>query len=296
MKILVTGALGQLGNELKWCFDNKTTRIGVPDVLKQDNIVEYIDLQDLDISDEVATRKYIVEGKFDAVINCAAFTNVDKCEEEIDLAYKANSLGPRNLAMACEEIGAKLVHISTDYVFSGDGTMPYREYDITSPNSIYGKTKDMGEKMVRTFCKKHFIIRTAWLYGYVGKNFVKTMLELAKKNPSLKVVNDQRGNPTNASDLAHHILKLLTVNEYGTYHGTCNGDCTWYDFTVEIMKQAGVDIPVNPCTTEEFPRPAKRPAYSCLDNMMFRTTVGDEFRPWQVALKEFLNNYLKGEN
>lgn len=294
MKILVTGALGQLGNELKWCFDNKKSRLGTPEVLKQDNIVTYVDIDTLDISNLDNVLDFIKNGAFDVVINCAAFTNVDKCEEEIDLAYKANSLGPRNLAIACDMIGAKLVHISTDYVFEGNGVTPYKEYDETHPNSIYGKTKDMGEKFVREFCKKHFIVRTAWLYGYVGRNFVKTMLDLATKHPSLKVVNDQRGNPTNASDLAHHILKLITTDEYGTYHGTCNGDCTWYDFTCEIMRLAGKDIPVNPCTTEEFPRPAKRPAYSCLDNMMFRTTVGDEFRMWQDALKEYLDN-LKGE-
>lgn len=296
MNILVTGALGQLGNELKWCFDNKRSRLGTPAVLKEDNKVTYVDIDTLDISNLEAVLDFVEKGAFDVVINCAAFTNVDKCEEEIDLAYKANSLGPRNLAIACDRVGAKLVHISTDYVFSGDGTTPYKEYDETSPNSIYGKTKDMGEKFVRQFCKSHFIIRTAWLYGYVGRNFVKTMLDLATKNPALKVVNDQRGNPTNASDLAHHILKLITTEEYGTYHGTCNGNCTWYDFTCEIMRQAGNPIPVNPCTTDEFPRPAKRPAYSCLDNMMFRTTVGDEFRPWQDALKEFLDNYLKGDN
>lgn len=296
MKILVTGALGQLGSELRWCFGNSYTRLGVPDVLKQNNDITYVDLQDLDIADLDATVKFVTDGGFDAVINCAAFTNVDMCETEIDLAYKANTLGPRNLAIACEKIGAKLVHISTDYVFDGNGTVPYREYDNTCATSIYGKTKAMGEKYIQELCSKYFIIRTAWLYGYNGRNFVKTMLALAEKNPSLKVVNDQRGNPTNASDLAHHILKLLTVEQYGIYHGTCNGECSWYEFTVEIMKQAGINIPVNPCTTEEFPRPAPRPKYSSLDNLMFRTTVGDEFRPWQEALAEFLENHLKGEN
>ena len=295
MNILVTGALGQLGNELKWCFDNKRSRIGIPDIFNQENVVTYVDIDTLDISNYDAVVAFVKNGAFDVVINCAAFTNVDKCEESYDLAYNANALGPKNLAIACDMVGAKLVHISTDYVFSGDGSKPYTELDAVEPSSVYGKTKAMGEQNVRDFCKKHFIVRTAWLYGYEGRNFVKTMLDLASKHPSLKVVNDQRGNPTSVSDLAHHILKLITTEHYGTYHGTCNGDCTWYDFTCEIMRMSGIDIPVNPCTTAEFPRPAKRPAYSCLDNAMFRATIGDEFRDWKVALKEFLDN-LKGEN
>ena len=295
MNILVTGALGQLGNELKWCFDNKKTRLGVPDVLLLDNVVTYVDIDTLDISNTIAVMEYIKNGAYDVVINCAAFTNVDKCEEDYDIAYNANALGPKNLAQACNEIGAKLVHISTDYVFDGSGSIPYKESDATNPSSVYGKTKDMGEKFVRDNCDKHYIVRTAWLYGYEGHNFVKTMLDLATKYPSLKVVNDQRGNPTSVSDLAHHILRLVTTDYYGTYHGTCNGDCTWYEFTCEIMRLVGNDIPVNPCTTEEFPRPAKRPAFSCLDNAHFRETIGDEFRPWQVSLKEFLDN-LKGDN
>ena len=216
------------------------------------------------------------------------------CETERETAFKANALGPRNLAVAAEKTGAKLIHVSTDYVFSGDGKKPYTEWDVCVPQSAYGSSKYLGEEYIKEFCKKYFIVRTAWLYGYYGKNFVKTMMNITRKNGTCKVVDDQRGNPTNAADLAHHILKLLTTEEYGVYHGTGNGECSWYEFTKKIVELAGIEAEVNPCTTEEYPTPAKRPAYSSLDNMMFRVTVGDEFRPWEDALKSFIDNY-KGE-
>lgn len=295
MNILVTGAKGQLGTEIRKCFERGYTELGVPEVLKLDNYVRYIDIDELDIADLGALRAVLGEGKFDAVINCAAYTNVNMAEGEgKDIAFKANAIGPRNLAIACEEIGAKLVHVSTDYVFAGDGDKPYVEYDICDPQSVYGATKHLGEEYVKQFSTKYFIVRTSWLYGYYGKNFVKTMMTIARERGACKVVSDQRGNPTNACDLAHHLLKLVTTEEYGIYHGTGNGECSWFEFTQKIVELAGIEATVSPCTSDEFPSPVKRPSYSALDNSMFRSTVGDEFRDWQDALKCFMENY-KGE-
>lgn len=290
MRILITGAKGQLGTEIAKCFERGYTELGIPDVLKSENEVRAVDMDELDISDINAVCKLIANEKYDAVINCAAYTNVNMCETERELAFKANALGPRNLAIAVEKIGAKLIHVSTDYVFSGDGTRPYIEWDLCAPQSAYGSSKCLGEEYVKQFCTKYFIVRTSWLYGYYGNNFVKTMMNITRKNGTCKVVNDQRGNPTNAADLAHHLLKLLTTEEYGIYHGTGNGECSWYEFTQKIVELAKINAEVNPCTTEEYPTPAKRPAYSSLDNMMFRVTVGDEFRPWEEALKCFIDN------
>lgn len=295
MKILITGGRGQLGTELFKCFERGYTELGTPHILKQENAVRSVDVDELDITDIKAVRAFFEKEKFDAVINCAAYTNVDGCETNRDDAFKVNAIGPRNLAIACEDMGAKLIHISTDYVFPGNGTMPCTECDIPSPKSAYGSTKYLGEQYVREFCRRYFIVRTAWLYGYYGKNFVKTIMNAARKFGKLTVVDDQRGNPTNAADLAHHIIKLLDTEEYGIYHGTGEGECSWYEFAAEIVRAAGIEAEVTPCSSEEYaashPQAADRPKYSALDNGMLRVTVGDEFRPWQDALKCFMDNY-----
>lgn len=298
MNILITGGKGQLGTEIYKCFERGFTEIGVPDVLKEKNEVRAIDVDELDITDIKAVKELFESENYDAVINCAAYTDVDGCETNKDYAFKVNAIGPRNLSIACESVGAKLVHVSTDYVFSGNGSIPKTESCIPAPISTYGNTKLLGEQYVRDFCTKYFIVRTAWLYGYNGKNFVKTIMNAARKYGKLTVVNDQRGNPTNAADLAHHLIKLLDTEEYGIYHGTGIGECSWYDFATEIVKAAGIDATVSPCTSQEYkaahPDSADRPTYSSLDNGMFRVTVGDEFRPWQEALSCFMDNY-KGE-
>lgn len=289
MKILITGSKGQLGNELQSIIKTGKAEVGViSDELKNSTVVA-LDVEDLDITNLEVVKEVLNREKPDVVINCAAATNVDGCESNEDLAFKINALGPRNLAMVSEEIGAKLVQVSTDYVFSGVGGKPLTEFDLTAPYSVYGKTKLMGEEYVREFSSKYYIVRTAWLYGYVGKNFVYTMMNLGKTKDSLKVVNDQRGNPTHANDLAYHILKLIETEEYGVYHCTGKGECTWYDFAKLIMEFSGRDCVVNPCTSEEFKTPAKRPEYSSLDNMMLRCTVGDEMRDWKEALKTFIS-------
>lgn len=279
-KLLVTGANGQLGREISNMYE------------KRDGIeVVRTDVGELDITDVDATVKMVKEVKPYAIINCAAYTAVDKCETDVDLAYKINAIGPRNLSIASSETGAKLVHVSTDYVFKGDGTRPYIEFDAPNPNSMYGTTKLAGEKFVQEFSDKHFIIRTAWLYGD-GKNFVKTMLRLAQNGPEVNVVGDQIGSPTSTKVLADIIETLMWTDNYGLFHGTCEGICSWADFTEEIFKLAGKDTKVNHITSEEyanmFPASAKRPAYSVLDNYMLKLTTDHVAADWHDAIAEYI--------
>lgn len=295
MKILVTGAKGMLGRQVVEDLERGYTEIGrVPEEVKNAEVIG-TDSQTLDITDKNKTNLFVGEVSPDVIINCAAYTNVDGCETDGESAYKVNALGVRNLAMAAEKVGAKLIHISTDYVFSGTGNTPKREYDTVRPASVYGKTKYQGEVFARQYCKRLFIVRTSWLYGYRGKNFVKTMLWLAKEKGGASVVNDQIGNPTNAADLSHHLIKLCASEEYGVYHCTGNGECSWFEFAREIVRLGGFDPEfIQPCTTreyaEKFSVPTKRPEYSSLDNMMLRMTVGDEMRPWQLALESYFKN------
>lgn len=288
--VLVTGSRGQLGSELLDIIRDGKSEIGDLSKFTKNIKVIAMDRNKLDITNIELVREVMSDIKPDVVINCAAYTNVDLCETDSDNAFKVNAIGPRNLAIVSEEIGAKIVQVSTDYVFSGTGEVPFKEYDIPSPYSIYGKTKLMGENFVREFSSKYFIVRTAWLYGYTGNNFVYTIMKLAKERESISVVNDQIGNPTNANDLAHHILKLINTEEYGIYHCTSKDECSWYDFAKEIVELAKIDCRVNPCTSEEFKRIAKRPEYSALDNMGLRCTVGDEMRNWKNGLISFINN------
>lgn len=293
MKILITGAKGQLGNEIIDIINSGSAEIGsISENIKNSKVIA-LDINELDITKLDDVRSIIGKHNPDVVINCAAATNVDNCESNEDVAFKINALGPRNLAIISEEIGAKLVQVSTDYVFSGEGNSPLKEYELTAPTSVYGKTKLLGEKYVSEFSSKYFIVRTAWLYGYIGHNFVYTMMRVGKEKESINVVNDQRGNPTHANDLAYHILKLIETDEYGVYHCTGKGECTWYDFAKKIMELNKLNCKVNPCTSEEYKTPAKRPAYSSLDNMMLRNTVGDEMREWDEALKSFVKNRKK---
>lgn len=291
MKILITGCKGQLGSQIINILKEGASELGT--IAEEYRTAEIIgvDIEELDIANLEEVKTIISDIKPNIVINSAAYTNVDGCESNQDLAFKVNSLGPRNLAIACEQVSAKLIHISTDYVFEGNGTVPYKEYDITNPVSVYGKTKLLGENYVREFCSRYFILRTAWLYGYNGNNFVKTIIKAAKERGHLDVVNDQRGNPTNAEDLAHHILKLDLTEEYGVYHCTGDNECSWYDFAKAIVEYAGIECTVSPITSDEINRAAKRPSFSSLDNMMLRCSVGDDMRDWREALKEFIEKY-----
>lgn len=290
MKIVVTGSKGQLAGEIISMIKSGESKIGNIDSAYENANLVCVDVDELDITQKKAVEDFLLKEKPDLVINCAAMTNVDACETNLELAMKVNAIGPRNLSEASSKVGAKIVHISTDYVFSGDGQTPYCEWDICNPQSIYGKSKLLGEIFTRENNNKYFIVRTSWLYGKNGNNFVKTMINLGKEKSSIKVVDDQRGNPTNANDLAYHILKIAARDQYGIYHCTGEGECSWCEFAREIMNLASLDCKVEPCTTDEFPRPAKRPSYSSLNNLMLKSTVGNEMRNWKEALKSFFEN------
>ena len=283
-KILVTGSNGQLGRALKKEYANEQNVEFIhTDVAEGDGIFA------LDITDIDAVLAFAREKNPDVIINCAAHTNVDACEAQWDLAYKINAIGARNLSIAANQTDAKLIHISTDYVFEGTSPKPLTEFDQTGPISAYGKTKYEGEKFVKEFSQKHFILRTAWLYGD-GKNFVKTMLKLAETHDTITVVSDQYGSPTSAAELARMVHFLEPTESYGTYHATCEGQCSWADFAKAIFKRAGKTTNVQYVTTEEYNSPAKRQAYSVLDNYMLRLAFGDAFQmaDWQDALDEYM--------
>lgn len=284
-KILITGCNGQLGRAINQEYISDDVEFINTDVAEGDGITP------LDITDVAAVVSLAEKTKPDVIINCAAHTNVDACETQWDLAYKINAIGPRNLSIAAAKVGAKMIHVSTDYVFPGTSPTPLTEFDEVGPISAYGKTKTEGEKFVKEFAPKHFIFRTAWLYGD-GKNFVKTMLNLAEKHDAITVVSDQFGSPTSAAELAKMIHFLEPTDNYGTYHATCEGQCSWADFAVEIFKMAGKSTTVKYVTTEEYNSPAKRPAYSVLDNYMLRLAAGDAFvmADWHDALAVYMKN------
>lgn len=296
MKILITGSKGQLGNELCKIMGEGISAQGKLPLLSDECTVVGVDVEELDITSSDAVDLFLVQNKPDIVFNCAAMTNVDGCEGDEETAYRVNAVGPRNLAFACERHGVRLLHVSTDYVFDGLASRPYVETDEPAPNTAYGRSKLAGERFVLDLCANSCICRTAWLYGYVGNNFVKTMLRLAREKGNLTVVDDQVGNPTSAVDLAYQLVLLAASNETGIFHCTCNGEAvSWNAFAKRIIKKAGLAVEVKPCSTAEFPRPARRPAYSALDNKHLRDTIGDSMRDWKEALDSFLVHYLEQE-
>lgn len=294
MRILITGGSGQLGNELRRILGSGFAEIGpIPDLYLNAQVVS-TDVNQLDITDRNAVMEFVAQGDFDLVINCAAMTNVDGCETSEAAAYRVNADAPGYLAAACEMSGAKFVQVSTDYVFPGTEHEPRLESDPTGPSSAYGCTKLAGENAVLAACRRSFVVRTAWLYGYVGKNFVKTMLRLGEDCRELTVVDDQRGNPTSANDLAYEILKIAVTQAYGIYHCTNNGTCSWADFAEAIMDGARLDCKIIRCSSEEYsrahPTSANRPAFSSLRNKRLEDTIGDEMRLWTEALSSYLGN------
>lgn len=279
-KIIVTGCNGQLGIAVNKQY------AGNSDISLVNTDVAELDITNIDKVMELAR-----EVKPYAIINCAAYTNVNACETDLDNAYRINAIGPRNLSIAATETGAKLVQISTDYVFPGDARKPYIEFDAVGPKSAYGITKLAGEDFVKEFAKEYFIIRTAWLYGE-GKNFVKTMLRLSETNDLVKVVDDQVGSPTSAPELAKAIAYLLPTRNYGLFHGTCEGHCSWAEFTEEIFRLAGKKTRVEHLSTKQYeaenPASAPRPAYSILENYMFNLTTDFKFANWHDAIAEYI--------
>ncbi len=284
-KLFITGSNGQLGRAINRLLDGNAEY----ELINTDHGVEQF--RDLDITDLNGVLEAVGEEKPYAVINCAAFTNVDGCETNRDLAYRINAIGPRNLSIAAKKCGAKMIHISTDYVFPGTSEKPLTEFDPTGPRSAYGCTKLAGEEFVRQFSDAYFIIRTAWLYGD-GKNFVKTMLRLSENHDRLTVVNDQIGSPTSASELAKAIAYLLPTENYGLFHGTCEGQCSWADFAKEIFRLKGLPTEVVPVTSAQYkesnPASADRPPFSVLDNYMFRLTTDFAFADWHDAIVSYI--------
>lgn len=305
MVILVTGANGQLGMEMRIVAKGSADRYIFTDV----NQVEGFDTEYLDITDLEAVRRFVADNKVEAIVNCAAYTNVDAAETNESLAEKLNAEAPENLAKAMKEADGLLVHISTDYVFGGDPyNTPCRENQKGTPTGVYGLTKLHGEEaIIKTNCK-HIIIRTSWLYSEYGKNFCKTMLSLTATKPELKVVFDQVGTPTYALDLATAIAAIiedykttqgsqLDAQSYpktGIYHYSNEGVCSWYDFATMIAQMAGnTDCKISPCHSNEFPSPVKRPAYSVLDKTKIKETFNIEIPYWTTSLKRCLEG-LKG--
>lgn len=284
-KILVTGCNGQLGRAIRAEYAGEEVEFINTDVVEGDGVIA------LDISDIDAVLALVRKMRPEVIVNCAAHTNVDACEKEWDAAYRINAIGPRNLSIAASEVDAKMIHVSTDYVFEGNGMRPYTEFDAPNPVSAYGKTKLEGELFVKAFAKKYFIFRTAWLYGD-GKNFVKTMLRLAESHDEVSVVCDQQGSPTSAVELARAIHHYEATENYGVFHATCEGDTNWADFTEAIFARAGKKTKVNHVTSEEYakmnPASAKRPAYSILENYMMRLTDGYRMADWESALDEYM--------
>lgn len=276
MKILVTGSKGQLGIDLMASLTGRYDVCGYS-------------RDEMDITDIDCTVKKVRELNPDIIINCGAYTKVDDCEKNVDLAYKVNGLGPRNLAVAALETNSRLLHISTDFVFDGKKNQPYIEFDNPNPLSVYGKSKLAGENMIREICPRHYILRTSWLYGKSGNNFVKTMLRLAETRDTIKVVDDQIGTPTYTMDLVRAIGMLIATDAYGTYHATNNGQCSWNEFARRIFEISGRNVEVLPISSEEFGSPAKRPKYSVLRNYMLEMQFGYNIRDWEDALMEFLH-------
>lgn len=277
--ILITGSEGQLGKDLQSLF--KSEEVTLADVQKgKANII-------LDITDEKATVEKVISLKPDLIIHPAAYTDVDGCETNQELAFKVNAEGTRNLCIAARALDIPLFYVSTDYVFDGNSKTPYSEDAPINPQSIYGKSKAKGEQYVKEILDDYFIGRTAWLYGKGGNNFVKTISKLAQEKGELRVVDDQIGSPTYSFDLAKKIKEIALTDKFGTYHLTNSGSTSWYGFTLEILKNAGISAKIEPCTSEEFLRPAPRPKFSVLDNKNLLKNGFKPMRSWQEALKEY---------
>jgi dTDP-4-dehydrorhamnose reductase len=277
MKVVVTGAAGQLGKDV------------VLELVRRNHEAFGADRQQLDITNEADVQAFIRDVKPDVILHCAAYTNVDAAEENEQVAYQINGLGTEYLAKAAKQVGAKMLYISTDYVFDGTATEPYNVDHPTKPIGAYGRTKLAGEEFLQKNLEQFFIIRTAWVFGVYGQNFVKTMLRLGKERGEIGVVHDQVGSPTYTVDLARFMVELMETDKYGIYHATNSGVCSWYEFAVEIFKQTGLNVKVNPLTSDQFPRPAARPKYSVLSKKKILEQDFTPLREWKEALAAYLD-------
>lgn len=284
MRVVVTGAAGLLGRAVELEYAGRQAAVTA------------LGRTELDVTNIEQVRGIIGAVKPEIVVNCAGYTNVDGAEVEARRAFLVNGLGPRNLAIACRENGAALVHVSTDYIFDGDKEDPYTVWDTPRPLNVYGKSKLWGEKALRIICDSYYLVRTSWLFGPGGNNFVTTMLRLGRREGKNKVVNDQKGSPTYTKDLARAIADLTESGCYGVYHVTNQGSTSWYDFAREIYKKCGFLVNLTPCTTQDFDRPARRPRYSVLDPFPLRETTGYLLPPWEDALTRYLADYKFSSN
>jgi dTDP-4-dehydrorhamnose reductase len=274
VKILLTGANGMLGRDVTAHLAARHQVLPHP-------------REALEVTDPRAVLETVAAVAPEAVVHCAGFTDVDGAEARRDEAFRVNALGARHVAVAADAVGAVLVHVSTDYVFDGAAAEPYTEFDPPAPLNAYGRSKLAGEEAVRTHCRRHFILRTAWLYGAHGRNFVGTILRAAGEKDALDVVDDQVGSPTWTLEVARVIGEVLETGAFGTYHASAEGQCSWYAFACAVLKARGIDTPVRPVDTERMPRPARRPPYTVLRNLCLGA-LGVRMRPWDEALAEFL--------
>lgn len=280
MKVLVTGVKGQLGYDV------------MAELAKRNIEAIGVDIDEMDITDKISVEKVIGEAAPDVVVHCAAYTAVDAAEDNEALCRRVNADGTRNIAEVCKKLDCKMVYISTDYVFDGQGTRPWEPDDERHPLNVYGQTKYEGELAVQENLSKYFIVRIAWVFGKNGKNFVKTMLKLAETHDKLTVVNDQFGSPTYTYDLARLLVDMIQTDKYGIYHATNEGICTWYEFACEIFKQAGVKIEVMPVPASEYPAKAKRPENSRLDKSKLTENGFERLPSWQDALRRYIKEIL----
>ncbi|OLS37825.1 dTDP-4-dehydrorhamnose reductase [Bacillus sp. MRMR6] len=276
MKVVVTGAAGQLGQDV------------LKELERKNHQAYGVDRTQLDITNKIDVESFINEVKPDVILHCAAYTNVDGAEADEENAYEVNAAGTEYLAKAAKQTGAKMLYVSTDYVFDGTATDPYEVDEPTKPLGAYGRTKLAGEQLLQEHLEQFFIVRTAWVFGIHGNNFVKTMVRLGGERGEVGVVHDQVGSPTYTVDLARFMVELMETDKYGIYHATNSGVCSWYDFAVEIFKQTGMDVKVNPLTTEQFPRPAARPEYSVLSKRKIEEQGLTPLRDWKDALTAYL--------
>ena len=277
MKVLVTGVKGQLGYDV------------VNELEKRNIEAVGVDIEEMDITDAVSVDHVIRDAAPDAVIHCAAYTAVDAAEDNEEVCRKVNAEGTQNIANVCKALDIKMIYISTDYVFDGQGERPWEPEDERGPLSVYGQTKYEGELAVQNTLDKYFIVRIAWVFGVNGKNFVKTMLRLAETHKKLTVVNDQYGSPTYTYDLARLLVDMVLTEKYGVYHATNEGICTWYEFACEIFKQAGIEMEVTPVTSAEYPAKAKRPENSRMSKDKLSENGFERLPSWQDALKRYLS-------
>ena len=276
MRVFVTGVKGQLGYDVM----NELEKQGLEGI--------GVDIDEMDITDAYQVNKVIKEAAPDAVIHCAAYTAVDAAEDNEEICRKVNAQGTENIAKVCEELDIKMMYISTDYVFNGQGERPWEPDDEREPLNVYGQTKYEGELAIEEHVKKFFTVRIAWVFGVNGKNFIKTMLNLGKTHDHLTVVNDQTGSPTYTYDLARLLVDMIQTDKYGRYHATNEGLCTWYEFACEIFKQAGMDVSVAPVSSDEYPAKAKRPSNSRMDKSKLTANGFQPLPTWQDALSRYL--------